>query len=252
MNFKRMGVMNVTPNSFSDGGELSPENFHEKLKLMGPLEALDIGAESTAPMNASISWKEEWERLRPYMPLLKDVNSLLSFDTYHCETVEEILRFYQDHHWDRELIWNDVSGKFDDFVYDYLSVSPKFSYVLCHNLAPTRAFTGKHMDYVDPELTLEKISQFFSAFRIPQVLFDPCLGFSKSYDQNWEILNRFSELQEMSGHPRWVLGFSRKSFIRKKFGLTVSDRLELDQIHDKILKSIVVKDEVWVRGHRFF
>lgn len=252
MNVKRMGVMNVTPNSFSDGGEISPSNFLETLKSLGPIEALDIGAESTAPMNDSISWEEEWERLLPFMPLLKDVKALLSFDTYHPETVEEILRYYMNHGWDQEILWNDVSGKFDGFVKDYLSLSPKFSYVLCHNLAPNRALTGKHMDYVDPELTLEKVRDYLAPFSIPQVIFDPCLGFSKTYEQNWEILNNFGTLQTMTGHGRWLLGFSRKSFLRKKLGLELQDREKLDLAHADIINNSQTQwpGEVWIRTHR--
>lgn len=250
MNLKRMGVINLTPDSFSDGGEVSPQNFLQKIKSLGPVEILDIGAESTAPMNESISWEAEWERMIPIMPLLKGFQGHLSFDTYHPETVEEILRYYVNHGWDQDIVWNDVSGKFDGFVRDYLSLSPKFSYVLCHNLAPNRSLTGKHMDYVDPELTLEKIRDYLAPFAIPQVIFDPCLGFSKTYEQNWEILNRFNELQLMTGHNRWVLGFSRKSFLRKRFNLTTAAREELDQKHMEVLSRVNMTGEVWVRTHR--
>lgn len=249
MNFKRMGVMNVTPNSFSDGGELSPDNFLQKLKLMGHLDALDIGAESTAPMNEAISWMNEWQRLLPYMPLLKGLKCVLSFDTYHPETIEEILRYYRDHHFDQKIFWNDVSGKFDDYVKAFLSASPNFSYVFCHNLAPSRDLSGKHMDYVDEVLTFDKLRDFFLPHKSSQVIFDPCLGFSKTYEQNWEILNRFSELQELCQHDRWVLGFSRKSFLRKKYGLTLNDRDELDRVHDEVLAATLMSGEVWVRAH---
>lgn len=250
MKVKRMGVMNLTPDSFSDGGELTPQNFLEKLKRFGEVEALDIGAESTAPMNAAISWEEEWERIRPYLPHLKAFKGVLSFDTYHPETIEEILRFYVNNSWDQDIIWNDVSGKFDGFVRDFLSLSPKFSYILCHNLAPNRALSGKHMDYVDPELTLEKVADYLAPFAIPQVIFDPCLGFSKTYEQNWEIINRFNELQKMTRHNRWLIGFSRKSFLRKKYNLTMNERDELDRVHVEELKTMRMSGEVWVRTHR--
>lgn len=250
MTIKRMGVMNLTPNSFSDGGEISPDNFPLKLKSFGSCDAIDIGAESTAPMNESISWETEWERMLPYMDLFGKYDGVLSFDTYHPETVEEILRWYVNNGWDRQIIWNDVSGKFDGFVKDYLEMSPNFSYVLCHNLAPSRALTGRHMDYVDPELSLEKVAAYLKPFAIPQVIFDPCLGFSKTYEQNWELLNRFGELQEMTGHDRWLLGFSRKSFLRKKFNLSLEDRDELDKKHVEVLSRVEMKGDVWVRTHR--
>jgi dihydropteroate synthase len=250
MHLKRMGVMNVTPNSFSDGGELSPDNFQKKIQSFGSVDALDLGAESTAPMNESISWQTEWERLQPYLPMLKGYQGIVSFDTYHPETIEEILRYYVNHNWDQPIWWNDVSGKLDGLVKDFLELSPNFSYVLCHNLAPNRAFTGKHMDYVDPDLTIEKIRDYLSPFAISQVIFDPCLGFSKTYEQNWMILENFAKLQQMVKHDRWLLGFSRKSFLRKKFNLAVDERDELDRKHVEVLKTIQLKGEVWVRTHR--
>lgn len=247
-----MGVMNFTPNSFSDGGELTAANFSEKLKSFGNVDAIDIGAESTAPMNEPVPWEEEWERLKPVLPLLKGFKGVLSFDTYHPETMEEILRYYVNHSWDQTLWWNDVSGKMDGFVKDFLELSPTFSYVLCHNLAPNRALTGRHMDYVDPELTLEKVADYLRPFAIPQVIFDPCLCFSKTYEQNWMLLDHFTKLQELTGHNRWLLGFSRKSFLRKKYNLDVSEREKLDQAHVQELKTLRNNShtELWIRTHR--
>ena len=248
---KRMGVLNCTPNSFSDGGDIhSTESFEKKMASFGHLESLDIGAESSAPMNESISWKTEWERLIPFLPLLKSFSGVLSFDTYHPETMEEILKYYLNNGFDHELIWNDISGKFDGFAKEFLSMSPRFSYVFCHNLAPKRELSGRHMDYVDPDLCLESLRDYFTPHKLPQVIFDPCLGFSKTYEQNWSILEEFGALQKMVGHSRWLLGFSRKSFLRKKFNLTLTDRDELDRIHGEVLKKISLKGEVWIRTHR--
>lgn len=250
MNFKKMGVVNVTPDSFSDGGELSPSTFFDRLKSMGPLDALDIGAESTAPMNRPITWQEEWERLKPYLPLLKKVDTVLSFDTYHPETIEEIIRVYESEGFTQELWWNDVSGKFDGFVRDFLELSPKFRYVLCHSLVPNRAQTTRHMDYVDPELTLENLADYFRPFRIPQIVFDPCLGFSKTFEQNWMILDEFYRLQKLVDHEHWLLGFSRKSFLRRKFDIPLSERERLDQVHQEVLGRLQGDGCVWIRTHR--
>jgi dihydropteroate synthase len=247
-----MGVMNVTPNSFSDGGSLlSLASFQNKLSEFSDFEAIDIGAESTAPQNDSVSWETEWERLKVYLPLLQNYPGALSFDTYHPETLEEILRFYQDHAMTQDLIWNDVSGKFDHFAKDFLSYAPNFHYVFCHNLAPSRELAGRHMDYVDDHLNLESLRDYFGGFKIPQVIFDPCLGFSKSYEQNWMIFENFGVLQQMVGHNRWLMGFSRKSFLRKKHNLTLDQKDELDRIHGQLLQTNFSKwnDEVWVRSH---
>jgi len=256
LKLKSMGVINLTPNSFSDGGLIkTPEDLKTILHRFGEeVQAIDLGAESTAPMNSSIGWELEWERLKIYLPYLKFFPGALSFDTYHVETMEEILRYYHDHDFHHHLIWNDVSGKFDGFVKDFLSLSPKFFYVLCHNLSPTRNEAGRHMDFIDPALSVEKLSHYFLPHKSPQVIFDPGLGFSKTYEQNWMIMEEFPGLQELTGHYHWLLGFSRKSFLRKKMGILElnSQTLgELDSYHQKILNEMHPKllGEVWIRTH---
>lgn len=249
-----MGVMNFTPNSFSDGGELSSlEKVKERLAQFGPIDALDIGAESTAPMNAPISSFEEWERLKLALPILKKLNCALSIDTYHPETISKFAELWLKEKISYPLIWNDVSGKFDQSVSDFLNLSSHFHYVLCHNLAPSREKTSSHMDYVkemEGEKLLDELRDFFSPHIHPQVIFDPCLGFSKSYDQNWFILNNFHELQKKVSHSRWLIGFSRKSFLKKKYG--VQERSLLDDYHQKELLQLLpaLENEVWIRTHR--
>lgn len=253
LRLKRMGVMNITPNSFSDGGELdSPQKIIEKFKTFGPIHALDIGAESTAPKNDSIQWNEEWQRWQVILPLLNDLNSPISADTYHPETIFELVKIWKDKKIPFELYWNDVSGKFDESVRDFLKEGPRFHYIYCHNRAPLRELSGRHMDYVskDEGHLEEELEDFFRPHLNPKVIFDPCLGFSKTYDENWYLLNHFPKIQNLIKHERWLLGFSRKSFLRKKF--QTEDRNELDKIHQKILKELLLscKGELWIRTHR--
>lgn len=253
MKIKRMGVMNITPNSFSDGGEvLSPESFQRKLNQMGEIEALDIGAESTAPMNSPITWKEEWERLESFIPFILKSSSLISIDTYHPETIDQILKIRKDHKIERPLIWNDVSGKFDHFAKAFLKLDSSFQYVFCHNLAPIRECSGKHMEHMwdlEGDAFLDELASYLRQGIHPQVILDPCLGFSKTYDQNWFILDNFASLQKKTGHDKWLLGFSRKSFLRKKLGIEM-DKVKLDQFHVDILSQMKFTGEVWIRTHR--
>jgi dihydropteroate synthase len=245
---KRMGVVNITPNSFSDGGEIqSPEAFLARVTAFGQIDALDLGAESTAPMNAAISWQEEWERLLPVLPLLGMLDCQLSLDSYHPETVFKLME-----QWPGPLIWNDVSGKFDHAVLEFLK-RPTNTYVFCHNRAPTREQTGSHMQFTSSEGNiLQELQDHFLPHAHPQVIFDPCLGFSKSYAENWEILERLGELQARVPHQRWLIGFSRKSFLRQKFSLELEQREQLDQVHLEELRRLipVLSGEVWVRTHR--
>jgi len=241
-----MGVLNVTPNSFSDGGEFfNPDQIKSRLHFLGQFEIIDIGAESTAPMNAPIDSQTEWARWEMVLPYLKGLKAGLSVDTYHPETIFEIIKFFKDHKFSQNLIWNDVSGKFDDYVRDFLKTG--YDYIYCHNLAPHRELAGKHMDYCETDLNLV---DYFLPKKHPQIIFDPCLGFSKTYEQNWWILENFGALSKSIGHNRWLLGFSRKSFLRKKFGTT--DNAKLDEIHQTVLTQAVAdfSGELWVRSHR--
>ncbi len=249
-----MGVMNFTPDSFSDGGEFNQRGrFEEKLKTFGSVDALDAGAESTAPMNGSITAAQEWGRLEAFLPLLMASPVAVSIDTYHPETIERVAQLWLQEKIPVNLFWNDVSGKFDHFARSFLSSSERFHYVFCHNLAPTRELTGKHMEFLSPleerDFLLD-LAHYFRPHVHPRVIFDPCLGFSKTFEQNWYVLNHFQELQEATGHHRWLLGFSRKSFLRRRFNLTLQDREELDRIHGEVLRSIPMTGEVWIRTHR--
>lgn len=253
LRLKRMGVMNITPNSFSDGGELDTlAKIRSKLTSFGLIHALDIGAESTAPKNDSIQWTEEWARWQLVLPLLENLSCHLSADTYHPETIFELVKIWKDQKIPYELYWNDVSGKFDDHVRDFLKEGNRFHYIYCHNRAPTRELSGKHMDYVtkDEGHLEEELEDFFRPHLHERVIFDPCLGFSKTYDENWYLLNKFAEFQKLIKHERWLLGLSRKSFLRKKF--QTEDKGELDKIHNSILKELLpmCRGELWIRTHR--
>lgn len=249
-----MGVINVTPNSFSDGGELlTPQMVEKRIKSFGPVESIDIGAESTAPKNQPITFEDEWQRLEPYLPYLKSLNIPLSIDTYHPETIQRIAKNWISEKNIAPLIWNDVSGKFDDAVQSYLGMSANFFYVFCHNLAPNRELTGQHMEHVSENSGGEFLNELADYLRPgvhERVILDPTIGFSKTFEQNIFILNHFAQLQEMVGHDKWLLGFSRKSFLRKAF--QTENKEELDQIHGVVLKKSIknAKGELWVRTHR--
>lgn len=254
-----MGVINITPNSFSDGGELlSLEKMTQRISSFGKVDVFDIGAESTAPMNEPIDHEEEWIRLRPYLPLLKSLGLPISFDTYHVETIGRVSKMWMTEKISTSLIWNDVSGKFDNAVKDFLKMNKNFYYIYCHNLAPIRELTSRHQDYLSPtqgEAFLDELAHYFTPYLNPQVIFDPALGFSKSYEQNWHILNNFSDLQRKCGHDRWLLGFSRKSFLRKKLGIekmTPESKEVLDQYHHDLLTQMKpsLTDEIFIRTHR--
>lgn len=253
-----MGVINLTPNSFSDGQEVnSLKSLEEKLQKLSHIDILDFGAESTAPMNKAITAEEEIKRYGPYLDLIFKSQKIISIDTYHPETI-----FFFQNEWVKRglrnfLVWNDVSGKFDEDVERFLKRDERFHYVFCHNLAPTRELSSRHMDYLTDlrgDEFLEHLENFFKPFTGQKVILDPCLGFSKTYEQNWLTLENIPKLQESFSGSRLLIGFSRKSFLRTKYNLSSerTDRDQLDAFHVQEVNRLKKnwKGEVWLRTHR--
>lgn len=218
------GVMNLTPDSFSDGGVVaSRESFHARLTAWLPwVDGIDVGAESTAPMNASISSVTEIERLEAILlPVLPSWPSqvVLSLDTYKLETMNWLLAQAPAH---VSVVWNDVSGQLDESVMALLKKHPNLKYVLCHNPAPKRSLAGRHMDYATEGAITPMLRDFFRP-RIKKllehdvfsrVILDPCFGFGKTRAQNHALLRELPHLMDELAAAQWMWGVSRKSFLR--------------------------------------
>ncbi len=245
-----MGVINLTPDSFSDGGEVSSDNLLKKIQLYNQFDYIDIGAESTAPMNEAISFQEEWRRLSPFIELLPYLQTTISLDTYHPETIFKFAEVYKG-----PLLWNDVSGKFDRWVNDFLNLRLNCTYIFSHNLAPEREKTTLHMNYLsvqEGEDFLKELKDYFLPYKRERVIFDPCLGFSKNFHQNWMILDHLSTFIESLDWKHWLIGFSRKSFLRQKYQCDLKDKIKLDELHLTELKRILPRGEceIIIRTHR--
>ncbi|MFY7992851.1 MAG: dihydropteroate synthase [Bacteriovoracaceae bacterium] len=264
---KRMGVINITPNSFSDGDDqLSLSKLTQKIQDFGPVECVDIGAESTAPKSLPIDAETEWLRFQEWgLPLIEKISpqTLISIDTYHPETIFKLARQLKD----RPFIWNDVSGQLDTEVESFLLARPNVYYVLSHNLAPTRSKASSHMDFVSTAAPEEffwdmvsffgpKIKRLREINVYSRVILDPCFGFSKTVEQNLYLMKNFAHLVREVNHPSWLVGISRKSFLRQKYGIDVmtpESREFLDQKHEVDLRELLVDFPfpfVWVRTHR--
>lgn len=263
--FKTMGVMNITPNSFSDGG------IHQEFSsLQSKISSLsskghfifDFGAESTAPFNEAISSEVEKQRLTPLFEYLcsneKLTRSLtLSLDSYHYETVTWFFRGLRDKARvsPQNLIWNDVSGQWDTLVKEYFKEFPLSPYIYSHNLAPQRELTSSHMEYVDEELDIfSHISSYFleigEDLRVNKIsnpiYLDPCFGFSKTYEQNWDLIHRFSDLTQAVPGANWIVGLSKKSFLRRFLGEQLKRDLPKEEaliksewLHYELIKRIL-------------
>jgi dihydropteroate synthase len=236
---EKMGVMNITPNSFSDGGKhLGPQAMANTLERFQKLKVkyLDIGAESTAPMNDPISFQEEWLRLQTFINVLSDFKweGVVSLDSYRPKTAfaffKELKRLGLK---SEQFLWNDISGQFDEEVETFLNDFEGARYVFCHNRAPTRTEAPQHMEFVDENCSNDEfLNSLTSYFREAKekganfknrVIFDPCFGFSKTYEQNLFLLENFCELARGFDNTSWVFGISKKSFLRRWWSEHIED-----------------------------
>ena len=208
-----MGILNITPDSFSDGGNFfSVESAvaHAKQLIADGADILDVGAESTRPNSKPISAAEEISRLEKILPAIKNIDVPISIDTYKPEVAEFSLQSGAD-------IINDVHGLEDSRMID---VAKKFD-------APVIAM---HSEKYCDENIIDDIKKFFRRTLAKfdgQIIFDPGIGFGKTQEENLEILRRLDELKILDGQEiSLLLGVSRKSFIGWATGFPVDKRDE--------------------------
>jgi dihydropteroate synthase len=208
-----MGILNVTPDSFSDGGRFSdPDRACARALEMEEQGAdiIDIGAESTRPESARISADEEWRRLLPVLKLLKDkIRVPLSLDTYKSEIAERALQYGVQ-------IFNDPSGLTFDPALAKTATDANAGLILNHmrGLPESWAKLPAMPDVIgsigkDLEATTSRARR--AGVEKNRIVVDPGIGFGKRKEQNSEILGQLGRLAEL-GFPILV-GPSRKSFL---------------------------------------
>lgn len=209
-----MGILNLTPDSFFDGGKYKEENsiLHQVEKMLHDgADFIDLGAYSSRPGADFVSLEEERNRLLPIINLiLKNFpEALLSIDTFRHEIAQESV-------FEGAAVINDISGgQFDSQMFETIS-KLKVPYVLMHLKGSLKTM---HQPYSYDDLAKE-IKLFF-AEKIMQlrqlghadILLDPGFGFSKNLRQNYALLNEL-ELLKVNDLPVLV-GLSRKSMIYK-------------------------------------
>jgi dihydropteroate synthase len=208
-----MGVLNVTPDSFSDGGRYSdPDRAYARaleLEEQGA-DIIDIGAESTRPDSKRISAEEEWRRLAPVLKLLRDKLTVpLSLDTYKSEIAERAAQH-------GVAIFNDPSGLTFDANLAKVASEHNAGLILNHmrgtpetwgKLPPVSDVMGAVMK--DLEATVSRARR--AGVEKNRIVIDPGLGFGKRKEQNAEILAELGRLAALD-YPILV-GPSRKSFL---------------------------------------
>lgn len=217
-----MGIVNVTPDSFSDGGQFfTPETAvaHALGLLAAGADILDIGGESTRPGTArTVSAEEEKRRVLPVIEaVLKQVpQAVISVDTYKAETAAAGLDAGAE-------IINDVSGfTWDDQMLPLL-VRRACGCVLMHTRGRPdewRNLPGLNPDEVVPLVIgdLRRLTQraLEAGIQRDRLVLDPGFGFGKRLEENYPLLAHFADLQEL-GFPL-LSGPSRKSFLRRMIG----------------------------------
>ena len=221
-----MGILNVTPDSFSDGGRfLSPDAAVKRALIMEKegADIIDVGGESARPGADPVPVEEELRRVLPVLERLRGKLRIpISIDTTKAEVAEAALRAGAS-------IVNDISAlRFDPAM---ASVVAEFGagLVLMHMLGtPKTMQQAPHYEDVVREVRefLAERALYAQSQGIPReaIAVDPGIGFGKTVEHNLELLRRLPELVEL-GFPVLV-GPSRKSFIGAILGLGVEERLE--------------------------
>ncbi len=211
--FEIIGILNITPDSFSDGGQfLSPDSaIAQATQLFTDGAAIvDIGAESTNPWSSPLSARTEWSRLKPVLPsLAKQFPGQLSLDTYHPETAAKALKI------DPTIIINDVT-MFRNPELIAIVAQHKARCIVSHlsPQSPTVADAHAHpqthrVDQVRAELLAKYTELVKQGVPAEQIILDPGIGFGKTMELNQRLLEFAKELPD----HQMLIGYSRKRFL---------------------------------------
>ena len=221
---KVMGVINLTPDSFYDGGKLTSEKeilLQANKMLQEGATFLDLGAYSSRPGAQFVSEKEEIHRLLPVIKILLNEfpETLLSIDTFRSNVANESI-------YAGASLINDISaGTLDDHMFKIIA-QHQVPYVMMH-MRGTPETMMQNTDYTN--LTKEVIYYFSEriakarSFGINDLIADPGFGFSKTLDQNYELFNDLESFSYLN--VPLLIGISRKSMIQKKIKTTAADSL---------------------------
>lgn len=215
-----MGILNVTPDSFSDGGDFDNiENAlnHAREMINDGVDIIDVGGESTRPTHTPVDEIEELKRVIPVIKALRKefINIPISIDTYKAEVAKQAIEAGAN-------MINDVWGFKKDK--NMASIAAKYDVPCCIMHNRTDANYENLIEDVLDDLK-ESIEIAISAgVKKDNIILDPGIGFAKNYEENLEIMNKLEKLNDL-GYP-WLLGTSRKSMIGNTLNLPPKERLE--------------------------
>lgn len=264
-----MGIINVTPDSFSDGGKYKSvdEAVESALRMVDEgADIIDIGGESTRPGAEPVPLEEELNRVIPVIKKLREqTDAVISIDTYKSEVAEEALKYGAD-------IVNDISGFHFDKRMPEIVLKYNAGVILMH-IKGTPRDMQKNPAY---ENLVEEIIDYF-AYSIDiaketgidngSIMIDPGIGFGKKWQDNYLIIRYLKEFKSL-GYPI-LIGPSRKSFIGYLLDLPVEERLEgtisavvcsilngadIVRVHDvkEVARAVAVADAIAGKNKKFY
>jgi dihydropteroate synthase len=225
-----MGILNATPDSFSDGGKFrtaSDAIAQAERMITNGVDIIDIGGESTRPGAEPVSLQEELDRVLPIIDALKDCGVALSIDTYKAQTICQALRAGVD-------CVNDIWALRQEGAVDAVLESDKnhpekqCGIVLMHMQRDpqTMQFDPEYVDVIaEVKLFLQERAKLLEEQGVAQnrIAIDPGFGFGKSLEHNLNMLANFDQFSQL-GYPV-LAGISRKSMLGKLTGRDTNERV---------------------------
>ena len=219
-----MGVLNVTPDSFSDGGKyVSVEKAveHAKEMIKEGADIIDIGGESSRPFSEPVSEEEEMRRILPVIDELADLKIPISVDTYKPKVAEEALKRGVS-------IVNDIFAMRRDGMAEVIRDYDAAVVIMHMKGEPRNMQLNPYYEDVISEIYgfLKERVEFAKKIGIDEdkIMIDPGIGFGKRVEDNLKIIRNLNVFRSL-GYPI-LIGISRKSFIGKILNLDLNDRLE--------------------------
>ena len=242
-----MGILNITQNSFSDGGMYY--RFEDSIKHLNQLiedgaDIIDIGAESTKPYSMAISTEEQLEKIEPVLKYIKENNITIpiSIDTRSAKVAKRCIDFGVN-------IINDVSGfDYDEKMVEIIAQTPSVKIIIQHSKGtPENMQNAPQYENLMDEIYINlknKVDYAISnGINKSNIIIDPGIGFGKTKQHNLEIIKRWKELKTI-GCPI-LIGLSRKSLLE----LNSADNKEKD-IYTLALDSILINEDIdYIRVH---
>jgi dihydropteroate synthase len=207
-----MGILNVTPDSFSDGGEfesLESAVTHGLVMLAQGADIIDIGGESTRPGAVRITEEEELSRVIPVIKELSQQGAVISIDTMRSGVARAAVQAGATY-------INDVSGGLADPQMHSVAADVGCFYILMHWRGHSidmnsKAIYSDVVAEVKAELSDQVSKALTAGISREKLILDPGIGFAKESEHNWDLINRISEIVDL-GYPVLV-GASRKRFL---------------------------------------